>query len=178
MRSLLLLLVLALLVGAGACATAQSAERALPRHHHHHRHHRAAAPSPGAVARAEAEDEDDGDDDAGDDARAQQELTAPIVTEGRASYYHDSLAGRMTANGEKYNPEKATCAHRSLPFGTVLVIEDVATGKRSHCRVNDRGPYVDGRLLDVSRRVARDLHMLNRGVIRVRIRVVRLPTTS
>jgi rare lipoprotein A len=121
--------------------------------------------------------DNDGPDDGEGERDVQQDLAA-IVSEGAASYYHDALAGRITANGEKYDPDDTTCAHRSLPFGTVLVIEDVATGKKSHCRVNDRGPFVDGRVIDVSRKVARDLGMIDRGVIRVRIRVAKQPTSS
>lgn len=99
------------------------------------------------------------------------------VDEGLVSYYHDSLAGNPTANGERYRLAGATCAHRTLPFGTIVVIEDTATGKLAACRVNDRGPFVKGRVLDVSKRVARDLGLLDRGVIRARLRLI-LPTTA
>ena len=99
------------------------------------------------------------------------------VDEGLVSYYHDSLAGNPTANGERYRLSGATCAHKTLPFGTIVVIEDTETGKLATCRVNDRGPYVKGRVLDVSKRVARDLGLLDRGVIRARLRLI-LPTTA
>lgn len=104
------------------------------------------------------------------------ELT-DAVDEGLVSYYHDSLAGNATANGERYRLSGATCAHKTLPFGTIVVIEDTETGKLATCRVNDRGPYVKGRVLDVSKRVARDLGLLDRGVIRARLRLI-LPTTA
>ncbi|OGQ12524.1 MAG: hypothetical protein A2138_07625 [Deltaproteobacteria bacterium RBG_16_71_12] len=104
------------------------------------------------------------------------ELT-DAVDEGLVSYYHDSLAGNPTANGERYRLAGATCAHKTLPFGTIVVIEDTQTGKLATCRVNDRGPFVKGRVLDVSKRVARDLGLLDRGVIRARLRLI-LPTTA
>lgn len=95
--------------------------------------------------------------------------------EGYASYYADSLAGRKTASGEPYNPNAATCAHRKLPFGTWLEVFSVDTNARARCRVNDRGPFVKGRIIDVSRSVARQLRMLGKGVVRVRITPVRGP---
>lgn len=104
------------------------------------------------------------------------ELT-DAVDEGMVSFYHDSLAGNPTANGERYRLGGATCAHKTLPFGTIVVIEDTDTGKVATCRVNDRGPFVKGRVLDVSRRVARELGIVERGVIRARLRLI-LPKTA
>lgn len=95
------------------------------------------------------------------------------VQEGIASYYSDKLRGRPTASGAPYDPEDATCAHRSLPFGTVLRIEDLETGRSATCVVNDRGPFVEGRIVDVSGRLARELDLKERGVARVRIVVQR-----
>jgi len=109
-------------------------------------------------------DLESGDDDA---------LTSVLMTEGVASYYHDVLAGRRTANGELYDPQARTCAHRTLKFGTIVVLEDLDTGRTTRCRINDRGPFVGGRVLDMSKRVARDLGVLERGLARVRIRIVR-----
>lgn len=92
--------------------------------------------------------------------------------EGVASYYADSLAGRRTASGERYRPDEATCAHRKHPFGTRLQVTAVGSGKSAECRVNDRGPFVEGRVLDVSKKVARQLGMIGPGVLRVRVVVV------
>lgn len=93
---------------------------------------------------------------------------------GLASYYHDSLAGNLTANGERYDPLAATAAHRTLPLGTVL---DVVRrdGRAVRVRVNDRGPYVDGRILDLSRGAATALDMLRAGVIEVALYLVYVP---
>ena len=157
------LLVLSLAVALGSsCATTaatQSSHKTASRTVKHRHPTTAKAPSDVASDADEATPGDEGDG-SGDD------LTAVAASEGGASFYHDSLAGRTTANGEKYDPDEATCAHRTLPFGTLLVIEDVATGKKARCRVNDRGPYADGRILDVSKRVAKDLGMIDRGVTR------------
>ena len=90
---------------------------------------------------------------------------------GLASYYADSLAGNRTANGERYRPGDKTCAHRTHKFGTRLVVTADDTGRSATCRVNDRGPFVQGRVVDVSRRVADELGMIQRGVIKVRVEV-------
>lgn len=84
------------------------------------------------------------------------------------SWYGPGFHGRLTANGERYDQEALTCAHRTLPFGTVLALRH---GQRAAtCRVNDRGPFVAGRELDVSRAVAARLGMIGKGVAHVDIR--------
>ena len=95
-----------------------------------------------------------------------------VFAEGSASFYSDALAGRSTANGEKYDPNARTCAHRTLPFGTLVTVEVTASGKTAQCRINDRGPYAGGRIIDLSRRVARELGIIDQGVARVRVRLV------
>jgi len=89
--------------------------------------------------------------------------------EGLASYYADSLHGRRTANGDRYDRNAATCAHRTHKFGTRLLVQSVDTGKTVQCSVNDRGPFVKGRIVDLSKRLARELGLLDRGVGKVRI---------
>ncbi len=90
--------------------------------------------------------------------------------EGMASFYADLLAGNRTANGERYRIDRRTCAHRTLPFGTVLEITAPSTGKSTTCRVNDRGPFAKQRVLDVSKKCARELGMIDAGVVRVKFR--------
>ncbi len=85
---------------------------------------------------------------------------------GKASWYE--LRGR-TASGEMNNPEAMTGAHRSLPFGTKVKVTNRANGKSVIVRINDRGPFVKGRVVDVSRRAAVLLGFKNKGVTRVRI---------
>ena len=96
---------------------------------------------------------------------------APTATSyGLASYYrYDSL----TASGEKFDPHKLTAAHRTAPFGTRLRVTDVATGRSVTVRVNDRGPFVPGRVVDLSYAAAEALGIVRRGVARVKVAVVR-----
>lgn len=89
--------------------------------------------------------------------------------EGPASYYGKGLHGRPTANGETFDKNALTAAHPSLPFGTCVRVEVVKTGKSVEVRVNDRGPYTGGRIIDVSEAAARALGILDAGVARVRL---------
>lgn len=89
---------------------------------------------------------------------------------GVASFYTE---GQQTASGEHFDPHELTAAHRSLPFGTRLQVTNVSTGKSVVVRVNDRGPFVKGRLVDVSYSAAQALGMVNSGVADVKVDVVR-----
>lgn len=90
--------------------------------------------------------------------------------EGVASYYADMLSGNKTANGERYRPDKRTCAHRTHAFGTILEVKALSTGRTSTCRVNDRGPFAKARVLDVSKKVAKELGMIGPGILKVRVK--------
>jgi rare lipoprotein A len=94
---------------------------------------------------------------------------------GIASWYGNPYHGRATASGEVYDMEARTGAHRTLPFGTRLRVDNLDNGRTATLTVNDRGPFVEGRMLDVSRRIARDLDMLGPGTARVRITVLEAP---
>lgn len=89
--------------------------------------------------------------------------------EGLASYYGGALRGHRTANGERFDPDALTAAHRTLAFGTCLRIENAGNGRSVQVRVNDRGPFVQGRLVDVSEAAARALDFVRQGVARVRL---------
>ena len=89
---------------------------------------------------------------------------------GLASFYTE---GQQTANGEKYDPTELTAAHRTLPFGTRLQVTNVATGRSVTVRVNDRGPFVKGRVVDVSYSAAQALGMVNSGVANVKVDLLR-----
>jgi rare lipoprotein A (peptidoglycan hydrolase) len=92
---------------------------------------------------------------------------------GIAAYYSDSLAGNRTANGERYDPDSLTAAHRSLPFGTRLRVTRVDTNESVVVRVNDRGPFGDERrVIDLSRAAARQLRMLRAGIVEVRVEIL------
>src|SRR6202042_2240726 len=88
---------------------------------------------------------------------------------GVASFYTE---GARTANGERLNPNALTAAHPSLPFGTRLRITSVASGRSVVVRVNDRGPFIKGRAVDVSYSAAKELGMTERGVAKVKMEVV------
>ena len=91
---------------------------------------------------------------------------------GVASYYAASLHGNKTANGERYNHGALTVAHRTLPFGTLLRVTSVHNGRRVLVRVNDRGPFIRGRQLDLSGAAADRLAMRQRGTSRVSFQIV------
>ena len=89
--------------------------------------------------------------------------------EGTASYYADSLDCNPTASGEPYDKDDMTAAHRSLPFGTKVKVTNLANEKSAIVRINDRGPYAEHRIIDVSGAAARKLDLLDSGTATVRI---------
>lgn len=88
---------------------------------------------------------------------------------GTASWYGGELKGRRTASGEKFNPGAMTAAHRHHPFGTRLRVTNLANRRSVVVRVNDRGPHLPGRLIDLSKAAAGQLGILGRGTAKVRI---------
>ena len=97
----------------------------------------------------------------------------PANAQEVASWYGPGFHGRTTASGERFNSREMTCASRSLAFGTKIRVTNVATGKSVVVLVNDRGPYVKGRTIDLSQEAFSRLAPLGRGVIRVKIEVVK-----
>jgi rare lipoprotein A len=93
--------------------------------------------------------------------------------DGLASWYGQQHQGLKTASGERFDMNKLTAAHRTLPFGTRLRVTNVENGKSVVVRVNDRGPHVSGRVLDLSHRAAQALGMTEGGVARVEVVVLR-----
>ena len=91
---------------------------------------------------------------------------------GMASYYADAHQGRRTANGERFDMHALTAAHRTLPFGTRVKVTNLDNGRSVVVRINDRGPYVKGRVIDLSKAAAQKLRFLDRGTTRVRLEVV------
>lgn len=95
------------------------------------------------------------------------------VATGVASYYADKFHGRITANGETFDMYALTAAHRTLPFGTKLKVTSLANNRSVLVRVNDRGPYVKGRVIDLSLGAAKELQMVQNGLVEVKLEVVR-----
>ena len=89
--------------------------------------------------------------------------------QGSASWYGDKFHNRLTANGERYNMNAMTAAHKTLPFGTLVRVESPTTGKSVIVRINDRGPYAKGRIIDLSRAAATQLGVKDMGVYRVKL---------
>ncbi len=89
--------------------------------------------------------------------------------EGLASWYGGKFQGRRTASGEIFDTNKLTAAHKTIPFGTLVRVINLENGKSAIVRINDRGPFVEGRIIDLSRAAALELGMTGIGVARVRI---------
>lgn len=92
--------------------------------------------------------------------------------DGYASWYGENFNAKKTANGETYNPNAHTAAHKTFPMNTVLKVHNVENGKSTIVRINDRGPFVDGRIIDLSAIAANDIDMINVGTAKVRLEVI------
>lgn len=92
--------------------------------------------------------------------------------EGLASYYADSLQGNPTASGEPYDRSDLTAAHRTLAFGSMVRVTNQDNGKSVVVRINDRGPYIESRVIDLSRAAAGQIGMLEAGEVKVRIEII------
>jgi rare lipoprotein A len=95
------------------------------------------------------------------------------LAEGQASWYGPNFHGKKTASGERFNMYRYTAAHRTLPLGTKIRVVNVDNGKSVVVRINDRGPYAKGRILDLSKRAARKLGMLGTGTAHVKLYLVK-----
>lgn len=95
-----------------------------------------------------------------------------FTQEGIASYYAGRWIGRKTANGERYRAHDMTAAHKTLPFNTMVRVTNLRNGKSVIVRINNRGPYIKGRIIDLSIAAAREIDMVSRGIVRVRIEKV------
>ncbi|MGB3317780.1 MULTISPECIES: septal ring lytic transglycosylase RlpA family protein [Sphingopyxis] len=116
------------------------------------------APSLWSAAPAIAQDQGPGEADAGDGTE---------MGSGVASYYSDELAGNRTASGEPFDPDELTAAHRTLPFGSKVRVTNIANGQSVVVRINDRGPFGRGRVIDVSHAAAKEIGMHRSGTARV-----------
>ncbi len=94
---------------------------------------------------------------------------------GIASYYADKFRGRLTACGEAYDPSKMTAAHPKLPFGTLVRVVRKSTGESVVVRINDRGPFVKGRVIDLSKAAAQEIGLIGAGLARVDLLIISYP---
>lgn len=99
--------------------------------------------------------------------------TPGSVQEGGASYYAHKFHGRQTASGEIYDENEMTAAHKTLAFGTTVRVTNLSNGKDVVVRINDRGPFVKGRIIDLSYKAAGKLDMISAGVIKARVEILR-----
>ena len=88
---------------------------------------------------------------------------------GKATYYGQHWTGRLTASGERFHADSLTCAHKTLPFGTLLQVTDIKSGKQITVKVNDRLPKWSGVLIDLTYGAAREMNMIRKGVLTVKI---------
>jgi rare lipoprotein A len=92
---------------------------------------------------------------------------------GVASFYGEKFNGRLTASGEIFNNSDMTAAHLSLPFGSLVKVTNVRNGRSVVVRINDRGPYVKGRIIDLSEAAAKKIGIVRSGIARVKLEVVK-----
>ena len=105
-------------------------------------------------------------------------ITAPAVETGIASWYGHPYHGRRTASGEVYDMEKMTAAHRTRPFNSWVRVYDLDNGRTVDVRINDRGPFVDGRIIDLSHAAARQIEMIGPGTAKVQVRTIAPPAMA
>ncbi len=116
-----------------------------------------------------------GSKDSGEQSKQTQQQTGNVVTKpakkevGEASWYGPGFQGKETANGETYDQKEMTAAHPTLPMGTKAKVTNLENGKKVDIRINDRGPYADGRVIDLSGAAAKKLDMKGDGTAQVKI---------
>jgi rare lipoprotein A len=106
---------------------------------------------------------------------AQARVSPGHTQDGVASYYHDRFHGRKTASGAAYNKNALSAAHKSLPLGTEVRVTDARSGKSVIVKINDRGPYAKGRVIDLSRAAAREIGLTKKGLAKVKVEVLKMP---
>jgi rare lipoprotein A len=99
-------------------------------------------------------------------------VTFAQIQKGTASYYADKFEGKQTASGEKYKHKNSTAAHKSLPFGTIVKVTNLENMESVEVRINDRGPFVAGRVIDLSRSAAEKLKFTSQGLTEVQIEII------
>ncbi len=103
------------------------------------------------------------------------QVAGPYYEVGIASWYGPGFDGNYTANGEVYDMNEISAAHKTLPFGTVVRVVEFSTGKSIVVRINDRGPFIEGRIIDLSKGAAKELGIIDKGITKVGLRIIRWP---
>ncbi len=103
------------------------------------------------------------------------QVAGPYYEVGIASWYGPGFHGNLTANGEVYDMYGISAAHKTLPFGTIVKVVDLETGRSVVVRINDRGPFIEGRIIDLSKGAAERLGIVQKGITKVGLRVLRRP---
>jgi len=104
------------------------------------------------------------------------QVAGPYYEIGIASWYGPGFQGNRTSNGEVYDMNGISAAHKTLPFGTIVRVVDLDTGRSVVVRINDRGPFIKGRIIDLSKGAAEKLGIVDKGIAHVGLRIVRWPT--
>jgi rare lipoprotein A len=104
--------------------------------------------------------------------KGEAQFDVGIKDRGVASWYGEQFHGRQAANGEIFDMEALTAAHRTMPLGSIVRVVNLANGKHLHVRITDRGPYINGRILDLSHAAAVQLNMAHEGTAHVQIEIV------
>jgi len=103
------------------------------------------------------------------------QVAGPFYEVGIASWYGPGFDGRRTANGEVYDMNGISAAHKTLPFGTIVRVVDLETGRSVVVRINDRGPFIKGRIIDLSKGAAEALGIVGKGIAKVGLRILHWP---
>lgn len=106
------------------------------------------------------------------DAQKEAEVKENIFQKGIASFYGERWNGRKTANGETFNTEKISAAHKTLPFGTKVKVTNLSNDKSVVVVINDRGPYIKGRIIDLSKAAFRKIEDINKGITKVKLEIL------
>lgn len=109
-------------------------------------------------------------------------LLVPLLTfahelNGNASWYGGKFVGKQTANGEIFNTKLLTAAHKTLPFESIVEVTNLANGKKIKVRINDRGPFIKGRIIDLSKKAASKIDILKSGTAKVSLKIIYMPTS-
>lgn len=133
-----------------------------------------ASANPGSKSSAKSHKKAGGDpsDAVSSDEQARAARSTGKKRLGEATFYASYFEGRLTASGEPYDSRAMTAAHKTLPFGTRVKVTALDSGESTVVRINDRGPFVDGRIIDLSRRAAEQLGMIHEGAADVQLQVL------